>query len=51
MTEKEELQEVKTEAWPGYKLGFGIVSALLTVYLLIILFSASHGLFYEGAHH
>jgi multisubunit Na+/H+ antiporter MnhB subunit len=40
---KKELQELKHEAWPGYRTAFIIVFSLLTIYLLIILLSAPDG--------
>ena len=48
--EEKELQELKHEAWPGYRLAFGIVFSMLVLYFVIIVLSVPDGGFL-GAHH
>ena len=50
MEEKEELQELTHEAWPGYKLAFGVVFAVLVLYFVVIVIAAPDGGFL-GSHH
>ena len=48
--EHEEIKVLSHEAWPGFKKGFLITFALLSIYLIVIILSAPNG-GSPGLHH